>query len=67
VSLPISDSDEAAAWVDAAAYMAAHGERWADEAFAHLQTISLANDHVGFKRWIDLMDRMSVLALAARQ
>lgn len=62
----LGKSDDAQ-WAEAAAYIAAHGDRWPDEAFAHLKTLSLDDDPDGFKRWIDLMDMMSEITLAPRQ
>jgi hypothetical protein len=59
--------DDVEAWIEAGAYIAAHGEAWPDEALSYLKTLSIAEDRDRFQRWIDLMEKMSELTLSKRQ
>lgn len=59
--------NDAAAWADAVAYMNAHGDRWPHLAVAHLNILAEKDDHHGFKRWLDLMTKMSEIAETSRQ
>jgi hypothetical protein len=49
----------AALWADALTYYDTHGEHWPIEAAAHAKRLWGRSDHDGFKRWQQIMHRLT--------
>ncbi|MEG3178172.1 hypothetical protein U1872_18170 [Sphingomonas sp. RB3P16] len=59
------ESTEVLHWMQAARFMDVHGERWPDEAFASLRAVD-AVDKQKSKHWLELIDKMTMIAEAPR-
>ncbi|MEG3178708.1 hypothetical protein U1872_20950 [Sphingomonas sp. RB3P16] len=59
------ESTEVRHWMQAAAFMEAHGERWPDEAFANFRAVD-AVDRRKSKQWLEMIDKMTTIAEAPR-